>query len=290
MGVPVRIVLYSDDATSAHTAALAAYERIAELDNIMSDYRPQSEVRLLSGRPNEWVPVSEDLFAVLARAREIATLTDGAFDPTVGPFVELWREARRTRRLPDEAALASARRRVGWRLLEVDSSRRSVRLAAESMKDDLGGIANGYILPEAVEVLRTRGNAVAMVEAGGDVVVGEAPPGRGGWAIDVPDADSGFAARARVLRNAAIATSGGTEQFVEIGGWRYSHVVDPRTGLGLTDAITVMVIAGDGATADAVATAGQVMGSGVIPTLRPLVSAIAIVRSAGAGREPRDPR
>jgi thiamine biosynthesis lipoprotein len=260
MGVPVRIVLYSHDSVSARDAARAAYARIAELDKIMSDYRPRSEVRRLAERPREWVPVSEDLFAVLARALEIAKLTGGAFDPTVGPIVALWREARRTLRLPDEGLLARARERVGWRLLQVDSSRRAVRLAVDGMQLDLGGIAKGHILQEAVKVLRGEGVPIAMVEAGGDVVVGDAPPGKGGWEVDVPGGDAALAARARVLRNAAIATSGASEQFVEIAGVRYSHVVDVRTGLGLTRAYTATVIATDGATADAVATAGQVLG------------------------------
>jgi thiamine biosynthesis lipoprotein len=151
------------------------------------------------------------------------------------------------------------------------------------MKIDLGGIAKGYLLQEALEVLWTRGNAVAMVEAGGDFVVGEAPPGREGWEIEVPGADSAFSVRTRALRNAAIATSGASEQFVVIGDVRYSHVINAKTGLGLTASFTAMVIARDGATADAVATAGQVLGPGAIPTLRPLVLGIAIVRSARQG-------
>jgi thiamine biosynthesis lipoprotein len=128
------------------------------------------------------------------------------------------------------------------------------------MQLDLGGIAKGYILQEALKVLKGRGLGASMVEAGGDVAVGDAPPGRGGWAIEVLGADPAFAARAGNLVNAAIATSGGSEQFVEIGGVRYSHVVDPRTGLGVVGMHTVSVIAADGALADAVATAAGVLG------------------------------
>lgn len=91
MGLEVRIVLYAPDADRARTAARAAFVRIAELEDIMSDFRPKSEMRLLERRVGEWVPVSEDLFRVLARAVEIAAATDGAFDPTVGPLVALWR-------------------------------------------------------------------------------------------------------------------------------------------------------------------------------------------------------
>lgn len=262
MGTPVRMVLYGPDSARARDAARAAYARIADLDNIMSDYRPRSEVRLLSERPREWLAVSPDLFAVLARAIEIASLTDGAFDPTVGPLVRLWRESRRTHRLPDESRLASARNRVGWRLLQVDSTRRAVRLGADSMLIDLGGVAKGFILQEALEVLRAQDHRVAMIEAGGDVVVGDAPPGTRGWSIDVRGAGKELERRAAALTNAAIASSGSREQFVEINGVNYSHVVDPRTGLGLTQSVEVSIVAKDGATADAVATAAGVIGPG----------------------------
>lgn len=260
MGTPVRIVVYGPDSSRARDAVQAAFARIADLDNIMSDYRPRSEVRLLTEQAGVWVAVSEDLFAVLARALEVAAVTDGAFDPTVGPLVALWRESRETGRLPDESALLVARSRVGWRLLSVDSSRRAVRLAVDSMKIDLGGIAKGYILQDALEVLRAKGHGIALIEAGGDVVAGDAPPGAAGWSIDVNGAGGELEARASHLTRAAIATSGNSEQFVEVGGVQYSHVVDPRTGLGLTHQVQVSVIANDGATADAVATAAGVLG------------------------------
>lgn len=260
MGVPVRIVLHASSDSQARWAARGAFARIAELDEQMSDYRPRSEVRRLAGRPREWQPVSPDLARVMARAQEVSRLSDGAFDVTVGPLVQLWRESRRSGRLPDSAALGRARSRVGWHLLEVDSTRSAVRLWADSMQIDLGGIAKGYILSEALEELRVRGVPAAMVEAGGDLVLGSAPPGRAGWSVEIAGADSATRAHAQSLVDVAVATSGATEQFVEIAGVRYSHVVDPRTGLGVTSARQVTVVSREGTVADALATALSVLG------------------------------
>ena len=109
-------------------------------------------------------------------------------------------------------------------------------------------------------MLRSRGVPSAMIEAGGDIVVGEAPPGQPGWSVYVAGADTAMLRRARALTNVAVATSGGSEQFVEIEGVRYSHVIDPRTGLGVTGSHLVTVIARDGALADAAATALSVLG------------------------------
>jgi len=254
MGVPVRIVLYTPHDAIARAGARAAFARIAALEDKMSDFRPHSEVRRLGAQAGGCVNVSEDLYAVLARAKELARLSGGAFDPTVGPLVELWREARHAGRAPPARALDSARALVGWRMLRLGDGGEQACLARPGMRLDLGGIAKGYILQEALRALADRGVASALIEAGGDIVVGAAPPGASGWRIAVPDADPALAARARGLTHAAIATSGPTEQFVEIDGVRHSHVVDPRTGLALTRNVTATVIASDGATADALAT------------------------------------
>jgi thiamine biosynthesis lipoprotein len=260
MGVPVRMVLHASSEPLARDAARAAFARIAELDDKMSDYRPRSEVRMLSQHPGDWQPVSRDLLAVLARAEEVSRNSGGAFDVTIGPLVQLWREARRAGRLPDPDALSRARSRSGAPLLELDTARRMVRLWVHGMQLDLGGIAKGYILQEALAVLRVRGVRSAMLEAGGDVVVGDPPPGQQGWSVFVAGADTATLRRARALSNAAVATSGGSEQYVEIGGVRYSHIIDPRTGLGVTGRHLVTVIADDAALADAAATALSVLG------------------------------
>jgi thiamine biosynthesis lipoprotein len=262
MGMAVRIVLHAPDDRAARAGARAAFDRIATLERILTDYRPQSELRRLQERTRQWVPVSAELFAVLDRALDLARATDGAFDPTVGPLVGLWRAARTSGRLPGPAPLDSARALVGWRHLALDTTRRAARLALPGMRLDLGAVAKGFILQDALRVLRERGLRSALLEAGGDIVVGDAPPGRDGWRIETPGADHAFAARAAALVNAALATSGPAAQFVEIEGVRYSHVVDPRTGLGLTNGITARVIAPDAATADALATAFSVLGPG----------------------------
>ena len=263
MGMPVRLVLYARDAPTAHRAAESAFGRIAELDQILSDYRPDSEVNRLVARGGEWVAATPDLFAVLERSLAIARLSDGAFDPTIGPLVALWREARRTSQLPTDAAVAAARARVGWQRVELDRGRTAVRLHGTGMRLDFGGIAKGYIIQQSVRVLAARGLTRVLVEAGGDIIVGDPPPGRSGWSVELPDddqIDSKFAARAANLSNAALATSGPGAQYVDIDGVRYSHVIDPKRGIGLTHRLTARVIDSDGATADALATALTVAG------------------------------
>lgn len=260
MGTEFRIVLYAPNRDVAKKAADAAFARIASLDASMSDYKPASELMQLCKKAGgEPTPVSADLFDVLERSLAIAQLTDRAFDITVGPVVRLWRRARRTMMLPDADELARARALVGIDQVVLDAKGRTVQLKAKGILLDLGGIAKGYAAQAALEVLRQHGIRHALVAASGDIVVGDAPPGSKGWRIAVAS-PKGPTSATLLLTNAAVSTSGDTEQYVEIDGKRYSHIVDPKTGLGLTRRMSVTVIARDGATADALATALCVLG------------------------------
>ena len=279
MGLQVRITLYAGDTAHARAAAQQAFGRIAQLEQILSDYRPASELSQLGATAygtERGVVVSEELFRVLTASLVLAEESDGAFDPTVGPLSALWRRARTAGALPGDDELAEARTRVGWRLVSLDSVARRVQVSRPDMRIDLGGIAKGYILDEALHELATAGATRAMIEAGGDIVVGAAPPGRDGWTVAVPDYDGAVGRRASALVQAALSTSGPTEQFVEIDGVRYSHVVDPRTGLGLTRQCTVHVVAATGLEADGLATALAVLGAeegGALLSRRPDVDA-----------------
>jgi thiamine biosynthesis lipoprotein len=210
----------------------------------------------------EPVPVSDDLFRVLTRALEISRLTDGAFDITVGPVVRLWRIARRTMKLPDADDLARARGLVGYQQVQLDAKNKTVKLTTKGILLDLGGIAKGYAAAAALEVLRQHGIRHALVAGGGDIVVGDAPPESKGWRIGIAPLEDPNAKPQRILllSNAAVSTSGDAEQYVEIGGKRYSHIVDPKTGLGLTTRMSVTVVATDGKTSDGLATAMCVLG------------------------------
>jgi FAD:protein FMN transferase len=268
MGLPVRVVLHAPGSEAARRAATAAFARIAILDQMMSDYRPDSELRRLEGRIGQWIPISVELYEVVHRALQIAESTEGAFDPSIGPLVALWRTARQTGRLPDPPSVEAARASVGWRDIRLDAARRAIRLERAGMRLDLGGIAKGYILQEARRILRSHDVTRALIESGGDIVVGDAPPGTAGWKIHTGARDSGFADRASRLVNAAMATSGPTFQSVEIEGLRYSHVIDPRTGLGVTSPVIARVIADDAATADGLATALTILGEERVGAIR----------------------
>jgi thiamine biosynthesis lipoprotein len=158
MGVDTLIVVYTPRESQAVEACRAAYTRISQLEQQMSDYRLDSELNAVCKEAvGRWRRASRELFYVLWRAHRLAQQTDGAFDPTVGALVRLWREARRTERLPDAQTLQEARARAGYRLMELCPRRRAVRLRTEGMQLDLGGIAKGYACDHALRVLRRYG-------------------------------------------------------------------------------------------------------------------------------------
>lgn len=267
MAMRVRIVLYAADDSTARAAARAAFRTMADLEDIFSDYREHSELRRLEARTGQWTTVSAPLFNVLSLALDVARATEGAYDPTVAPLVAVWRRARVAGELPDPTSLDEARRLVDWRLVRLDTATRAVMLPRDGMRLDLGGIAKGYILHAALDTLRSHSASAALIDAGGDIIAGDPPPRRAGWRIEMPGADPGFAAHARMLANAAVATSGPDFQFVEIDGVRYSHVIDPRTGVAIASPAVSRVIASDAALADALATALAVLGPGAAPDI-----------------------
>lgn len=263
MGTLFSITLYAPDKATARDAARAAFRRIADLEDITSDYQADSELMLLRDKAfGQPVPVSRDLFDVLESGQKISQLSNGAFDVTIGPCVRLWRFARKRKVLPTAAEVASARGAVGWQKLRLDRHARTVTLLAPNMRLDLGGIAKGYAADQALQLLKGRGLDRALVAASGDIAIGNPPPAQPGWKIGISGINqrTNGITRTVLLRNAGVSTSGDTEQFIEIGGVRYSHILDPATGLGLTNRIQATVIARDATSSDALATTVCVLG------------------------------
>ena len=262
MGTTARIVVYASSSDAAAAATQSAFARIRELDNILSDYQAESEVNRLcrqSGGPA--VKVSSDLFRVLSVAQNLAVRSQGAFDMTAGPVIRLWRRARRQRALPEACRLATAHDLTGFRRLTLDAKRQTAQLAKPGMLLDLGGIAKGYAAEEALQALKRAGIESALVALGGDIAVSKPPPGKKGWTVEIaalnlPDAPK---PSPLLLHNGAVSTSGDAEQFVEIGGVRYSHIIDPRTGKALTGRRSVTVVAAHGIDSDSLATVASVM-------------------------------
>lgn len=290
MGTLVRIKVFTDDEQQARTAFRAAFDRIAQLDEILSDYKSDSELNRLCRAPaGKPVTVSEDLFRVLAASQQLAGQTAGAFDVTLGPVIRLWREARTENRLPDAAALRVASARCGYGKLRLDEPRGTVTLDEAGMQLDLGGIAKGYAADAALGALRALGIGSALVAISGDIVCGEAPPGKRGWKIAVdplPETKDGFGPVLE-LSNAAVSTSGDAGQHLDWNGKRYSHIVDPATRLGITTGIGVTVVAPRGMQADSLATALSLLDAERALALieqQPQTAALIAVRENGTTR------
>jgi thiamine biosynthesis lipoprotein len=290
MGTLFSIKLYASDRTSAETAARAAFTRIAALEDIMSDYQADSELMRLCDQPfGVPVPLSADLFTVMQKAERFSALSHGAFDITVGPYVRFWRFARKKKVLPTSVEIATAAKSVGYKKLRLDPRARTVTLLAPDMRLDLGGIGKGYAADQAMLVLNGRGIHRALVAASGDIAIGDPPPAQRGWKVGI----SGMAtvtndpARTLSLHNCGISTSGDTEQSIEIGGVRYSHIVDPSTGLGLTERIQATIIGPDATTTDGLDTTVSILGVrrglALVDSL-PGVSALIIVKDDGQTR------
>ena len=262
MGADFRIVLYADSEKVAKEVANAAFAEVERLNAILSDYDPESELSRLSDTSGsgQHIALSDDLFSVLDASQKLARQTAGAFDVTIGPCVRLWRIARFRKAFPLTEKLAEVRKAVGFRHLNISHTKQTALLEVPNMVLDLGGIAKGYVADKALMVLRKRGIGSALVDAGGDLSLGDPPPDRKGWRIEVgglkhPDLP------VLELAHCSIATSGDVEQFVEIDGKRYSHLINPSTSIGLTTRMQVTVVTSTGIQADSLASALSVLGT-----------------------------
>jgi len=257
MGTRFTIQVYAEPGAELAPAVDAAWDRLEELNGIFSDYDPQSELMRFCRAPaGTRVALSPELHEILSLSQRIARRTGGAFDVTIGPLKRLWKQTRRDARLPSPDQLAAAFQRTGFEKLTLYPDG-TASLAVEGMRLDLGGIAKGFASRELVGLFEREGFPCVLVAASGDVAVGAAPPGEGGWRVGVATSD-------RVVElapHSAISTSGDSQQFIEIEGTRYSHIVDPETGLGLTHETLVSVRGPDAAWTDALATAVSVLGS-----------------------------
>lgn len=231
MGTLVRITVESSRPARAQAAIQQAFRRIHELELRLSNYRPASEVNHFDANQ-----VSADLRPPWQLAQRLKQETGGAFDVTQTALFDLWRAARQAKQIPSAEAIAAAR-------------------AAQPGRLDLGGIAKGYAGDEALRILREAGERRALVALSGDLVAGDPPPRKPAWRIALEPLGETIE-----LKQAAVSTSGDTEQYLEANGRRYSHIVDPRTGLGLTNGVVASVVARTGMVADALATAVCLLG------------------------------
>ncbi|MBL7790736.1 MAG: FAD:protein FMN transferase [Saprospiraceae bacterium] len=264
MGTLFNISLYAADSSQARKAADAAKARIDEINNSMSDYMPTSELSKLSmtAGSKKAVPVSEPLWLVLSASQELAVQTKGAFDVTVGPLSKMWRKAIRQKTMPAKSEISTARKSVGYKKMQLNAADKSVQLNAPNMQLDLGAIAKGYALDEALKAIEQHQVSRALIQGGGDLIAGDAPPGQPGWQIFAKWVTPQGQLRDTLLlvKRCAVATSGALFRFFESDGKRYSHIIDPRTGMGVTHAAMVSVQAPTAMQADALATAVSVMG------------------------------
>lgn len=266
MGVQARLRVAVPDPGSTDAAEAAmrtAWDRLGSLESALSDYRSDSDLNRVNAAAGSGpVEIPEALAGVLDRAVALTRETGGAFDPTVGPLVDQWRRTRDTGRLAPPEQRATARELVGVDGLDLrrtPGQPTTVALARPGMRLDLGGIGKGVAAAEAVRVLAAEGFPMALASIAGDVAAGDPPPGRRGWRVLAGRDGEAAPARLEIAR-AAVSTSGDSAQFVEIGGVRYAHIVDPATGLGATVARAVTVLAPDAADADALASAFHLMG------------------------------
>jgi len=301
MGTFARVAAVAMDEDTAKECIRKALEQVELVDELMSDYKEDSEISVLNREGfARAVRVSEATFEVLQRSVEYSRLTAGAFDVTVGPLVELWRAAGEVNKPPEEGELEEARAKVGWEKMVLDANDLSVRFLAEGMRVDVGGIAKGYAIDAAVAAMQEGGAIGAMVDVGGDIrCFGAPPPGRERWLIGLQDPrrirelpGTGELLLTLKLLNAAVATSGDYRRYVVIEGKKHSHIVDPTeapaggsTRGGSVSSVTVIAEPpAGGIDADALATAVSVMGAKAgLSLIEELPHVEAIVVSPGGG-------
>jgi len=274
MGTFAHLKSIARDPQTAKECVEAAFAELKKVDDLMSDYKSDSEISRVNRDAFERaVKVDESTFQVLQKSADFSRLSGGAFDITIAPLAQLWHTAAESNSVPTDVELEQARSKVGYEKLILDPNELIVRFNVDGMKLDLGGIAKGYAIDKAIEAMRAGGAIGGMVDVGGDIrCFGLPPKGKKTWRIGLQnpaETDSGEQTLAgtadqvlMVLKfnNAAVATSGGYRRFVLIEGKRYSHIINRTTGTSAEALSSVTIISQNALDADALATSVSVMG------------------------------
>ncbi len=245
MGSAYSVVVYGEDRTRMEGAVDAAFAEVQRLDDMLSNYKPESELSQINREAgNHPVPATQEMFDLLAACVEYSRQSEGAFDITVGPLMKVWGFYKGTGRLPHRAEILGAMDRVGYRNIVLDAAHRTVRFAKEGVELDPGGIGKGYAVDRMVDVLKQYGIQAALVSASGSSIYGlGAPPGEKGWKVEIRDPKNEKKSVAEVyLKDESMSTSGNYEKFFRAEGRIYSHIMDPRTGWPAQGVLSVSAI------------------------------------------------
>ncbi len=233
MGTTYTIVAYGESKASLAEAAARAFEKIDQLDDLMSNYKPQSELSAINRDAAEReVTVSPELFRLIQYSLRASEESDGDFDMTVGPLMKLWGFFRGQGRLPSSTEIAEVQKRIGYQHVHLNAQRSTIHFDVGGTSLDPGGIGKGYAVDRAADILRAGGVTAALISSGNSSIYAlGAPPHERGWKITVRDPyRRDQTADVLLLRNEALSTSGSYEKFFVIDGKVYCHIMDPHTG------------------------------------------------------------
>jgi FAD:protein FMN transferase len=262
MGSSFNVIFYHTDSAEAMSLAKECFLIVDSLNNIFSDYSSESEVGKLALQSSQTdIKVSDELFAMIVRSKDVWKRSGKTFDITIGALTQLWRKTKKENRFPSEAEIKPAKDLTGFKNLIIDERSKVISFKKQGMRLDFGGIVPGYAAQRVIDFLKTKNINIALADASGDIVMGDAPPGKDGWAIGInlPENENEIWDKKLELKNFAVSTSGDIYRYTIHNGIKYSHIIDPKTGYGVTSQRNVTVITKYGTDADWLATACSIL-------------------------------
>jgi len=262
MGSPFNLIFYYADSAKAVDIAKECFALVDSLNHIFSDYSSTSEVGILASMTVvKDQKVSDELFAMIIRSKDAWNRSGKTFDITIGALTQLWRQAKKENRFPSETEIKTAKHLTGFENLIINEKSKTISFKKSGMRLDFGGIVKGYAAQRVVDLLTTKNIVISLADAGGDIVVSGSPPGKNAWAvgINLPETENELWDKKLELKDFAVATSGDIYRYTVHNGKKYSHIIDPSTGYGVTSQQNVTVITKYGTDADWLATACSIL-------------------------------
>ena len=262
MGSAFNLIIVSADSNKANHLARKSYELVDSLNHIFSNYDSSSELSKINASAG-LLPykMSSAMLDLVQKSQYAYIQSKGAYDISIGPLSSLWRNARKAKLFPEASTVLATKKLVGLNQVKINKRLGTIFLPNANMQLDFGGIAKGYIAQWVINFLKANGIQQALVDAGGDIVMSGPPLNQQGWLIGVnlPETTDDLLNKKLQLSNCSVATSGDVFQFIEYKGVKYSHIINPLTGYGVTNLRNVTIIAKTGATADWLATACSIL-------------------------------